>query len=157
MTVSNYFTCPFGTLLITCDEQALIGISFLGDKKDLFLKNRDENTIMKHVFDELEQYFQGKRDTFDVPLKTVGTSFQTKVWNELLNIPYGKTITYGEVARRIGNPKASRAVGGAIHNNPIPIIIPCHRVIGSNGTLTGFGWGLDIKRTLLDLEGAQYT
>ena len=104
---------------------------------------------------QLRSYFAGELEQFDLPLAPDGTSFQQKVWSELCEIPYGETISYGELARRIGNPNASRAVGLANGSNPIPIIIPCHRVIGSNGKLTGYGGGLPIKEKLLALEKRQ--
>ncbi len=109
------------------------------------------------VIAQLEAYFAGKLEEFDVPLAPEGTPFQQKVWKHLCDIPFGETISYGELARRIGNPNASRAVGLANGTNPIPIIIPCHRVIGSNGKLTGYGGGLPIKEKLLALEKRQLT
>lgn len=101
---------------------------------------------------QLSAYFDGTLTAFDLPLKTHGTSFQERCWAALREIPYGATATYGEQARRIGNAKASRAVGGANHHNPISIIIPCHRVVGANGALTGYGGGLDMKAWLLEHE-----
>ena len=102
---------------------------------------------------QLREYFAGTRRTFDLPLAPRGTAFQQRVWAALRAIPYGETCTYGELAAAIGSPSASRAVGMANHHNPIPIVIPCHRVIGANGTLTGYAGGLEIKRKLLALEG----
>ena len=105
------------------------------------------------VLGQLDAYFKGTLKIFEkIEMHIIGTDFQKKVWNELLKIPYGETISYGELATRIGNPKASRAVGMANSKNPIPIIIPCHRVIGKNGSLTGFGGGIDVKKQLLTLE-----
>jgi len=101
---------------------------------------------------ELDAYFTGKLKSFTVPIRLVGTDFRMKVWNELCNIPYGETISYKELAQRIGNPRAIRAVGGANHHNPVSIIVPCHRVIGAGGGLTGYGGGLDNKSFLLKLE-----
>jgi len=109
------------------------------------------------VITQLKEYFRGKRREFDLPLAPRGTPFQLAVWNELLRVAYGVTISYSELARRIGKPNAVRAVGAANGANPIPIIIPCHRVIGANGTLTGYGGGLHIKRSLLALEQPQRT
>ena len=103
---------------------------------------------------QLSEYFDGRRRAFELPLAPEGTPFQLRVWNALLEIPYGETISYGELAARIGDRSASRAVGLANGSNPLPIVIPCHRVIGSNGTLTGYGGGLPIKEPLLTLEGA---
>jgi methylated-DNA-[protein]-cysteine S-methyltransferase len=101
---------------------------------------------------QLDEYFAGRRTTFDVPLSPAGTAFQRDVWNALLQIPYGETTSYGQLARKIGRPAAVRAVGAANGQNPIPIIIPCHRVIGGDGRLVGFGGGLNVKRFLLALE-----
>ena|SRR5690349_23159377 len=105
------------------------------------------------VVDQLREYFSGARKQFDLALAPRGTEFQLAVWNELLKIGYGETITYAELARRIGKPSAVRAVGAANGANPIPVIVPCHRVIGSNGTLTGYGGGIERKQWLLALEG----
>ena len=101
---------------------------------------------------QLDEYFAGRRKTFDLPLRPQGTDFQRRVWNELLQIPYGQTATYGQIAKRIGNPNAARAIGQACNANPIPIFIPCHRVVGSNSRLIGFALGLDVKSALLELE-----
>jgi methylated-DNA-[protein]-cysteine S-methyltransferase len=103
---------------------------------------------------ELEEYFAGKRRQFSIDIAPQGTSFQLSVWRSLQRVPYGKTISYGQLARQVGNPKASRAVGAANGANPVPIIIPCHRVIGASGDLTGFGGGLEVKKYLLELEKA---
>jgi O-6-methylguanine DNA methyltransferase len=103
---------------------------------------------------QLREYFSGSRRIFDLPLDVRGTAFQKAVWSQVVRIPYGATATYGDIAQLVGKPKASRAVGGAVGANPLPIVIPCHRVIGTGGTLTGFGSGLDTKETLLRLEGA---
>jgi methylated-DNA-[protein]-cysteine S-methyltransferase len=106
------------------------------------------------VHDELAAYFAGRRKKFTLPLAPRGTTFQRRVWDELRRIPYGRTISYGELAVRIGNPAATRAVARANATNPIAVVVPCHRVIGADGTLTGYGGGLDRKRRLLELEGA---
>lgn len=108
--------------------------------------------LFDRVRSQLDEYFAGRRKQFDLQLAPMGTDFQEKVWQELVKIPYGRTITYGELAKRIGNPKASRAVGLANGKNPISIIVPCHRVIGANGSLTGFGGGLEAKQYLLEHE-----
>jgi methylated-DNA-[protein]-cysteine S-methyltransferase len=110
---------------------------------------------LKEIVRQLRAYFAGTLEKFHLPLSPQGTQFQLGVWKRLCDIPYGETISYGELARRIGNPNASRAVGLANGSNPIPIIIPCHRVIGSNGKLTGYGGGLPIKEKLLALERRQ--
>ncbi len=112
----------------------------------------EDNTIFPDAVSQLVQYFEGRLKQFDLDLQPQGTDFQRRVWQALLTVPYGATVTYGEIAEQIHNPKAFRAVGLANRCNPIPIIIPCHRVIGKNGKLTGFAGGLDIKQALLDLE-----
>ena len=104
---------------------------------------------------QLLEYFQGARREFDLPLRACGTPFREKVWAALRAIPYGETVTYGELAVRVGNPKAVRAVGQANHHNPIPIILPCHRVVGAGGSLTGYGGGIELKKALLALEQGQ--
>jgi len=112
-----------------------------------------ETPVICQAFQELEEYFAGTRKTFTVPLEPRGTPFRMRVWKELYKVKYGETMTYGELAKRVGSPNASRAVGGAMHNNPLSIFYPCHRVIGSNGSLTGFGGGVPMKEKLLKLEG----
>jgi O-6-methylguanine DNA methyltransferase len=102
---------------------------------------------------QLGEYFAGRRRSFDLPLAPRGSAFQRAVWDELARVPYGRTVSYGELAERMGRPGASRAVGGANNKNPLPIVVPCHRVIGADGSLTGYGGGLDKKRALLALEG----
>ena len=116
--------------------------------------NGKDDPVIKACVDQLKAYFDKKLKVFDLPLLAEGTDFRMKVWDALKEISYGETISYKELAQRIGNPAAIRAVGGANHNNPISIIIPCHRVIGADGQLTGYGGGLDTKKYLLDLEGA---
>jgi len=111
-----------------------------------------ETPLLKKVKEQLQEYFMGKRKEFDLPLSLYGTEFQIKDWNALKEIPYGETRTYGQIAQQIGNPKACRAVGLANNRNPVSIIIPCHRVIGANGRLVGYGGGLDVKEKLLALE-----
>lgn len=112
-----------------------------------------ETALIADAGTQLREYFAGERREFDLPLKPAGTEFQQAVWQALQNIPYGQTASYGEVARAVGRPKAVRAVGGANHKNPIVVIIPCHRVIGADGSLTGYGSGLPVKQKLLRLEG----
>jgi methylated-DNA-[protein]-cysteine S-methyltransferase len=107
-----------------------------------------------NAFSQLREYFKRERKEFELPLEIVGTEFQKKVWNELTKIPYGQTISYGELANRMGDKNLMRAVAAANGANPIPIIIPCHRVIGADGSLTGYGGGLDVKQKLLELEGS---
>jgi methylated-DNA-[protein]-cysteine S-methyltransferase len=117
-----------------------------------FLEKR--SPVLKELFKQVDQYWAGKRTTFDLELDLIGTEFQQRVWKELLRIPYGRTTTYGAIARKIGSPKAAIAVGQAVGKNPVALIVPCHRVIGHGGKLTGYAYGLDIKRRLLELEDA---
>lgn len=139
-----------GNLTLVADEEGLKEIRFGWEIKE---GEKEENhPLLQSARKELEEYFQGKRKDFSVPLKPDGTVFQKKVWKALTEIPYGETRTYGEIAAAVGNEKASRAVGMANHCNPIPIIIPCHRVIGKNGKLTGYAGGLEKKTVLLELE-----
>lgn len=112
----------------------------------------DKHETLNLLQHELTLYFEGKLQRFTVPLDLRGTPFQLKVWQTLLTVPYGTTVSYSEIARRVGNPRAVRAVGGANNKNPVPIVVPCHRVIGSNGGLVGYGGGLELKQRLLDLE-----
>ena len=121
-----------------------------GKKFDNFTKA--ETPLIKETSKQLTEYFDKKRKKFDLPLAFNGTDFQVKAWKALLLIPYGKTCSYGELASKIGNPKACRAVGNANNRNPLHIVVPCHRVIGHNGSLTGYAAGLDVKRLLLELE-----
>jgi methylated-DNA-[protein]-cysteine S-methyltransferase len=113
----------------------------------------EENALCREAARQIGEYFDGSRKVFTVPLKLAGTAFQKAVWEALRSIPWGQTRTYGQIAAAAGKKSAARAVGGACHRNPVPIIIPCHRVVGSDGSLTGFGGGLAIKRTLLSIEG----
>jgi methylated-DNA-[protein]-cysteine S-methyltransferase len=148
---------PLGPLLLAADDVGLRRIEFANGRSasppDPAWK--EDPSLLKEVMRQLRAYFAGELDTFDLRLAPEGTPFQLKVWNLLCDIPYGETISYGELAHRIGNPKASRAVGLANGSNPIPIVIPCHRVIGSNGKLTGYGGGLPVKEKLLALERRQ--
>jgi len=148
---------PVGPLLLAGDELGLRRVSFENSKRSTPLERdwkRDRGPFTE-VICQLQAYFDGELKDFDLPLSLEGTEFQLCVWRSLRTIPYGETISYGQLAHRIGKPKAVRAVGLANGSNPIPIIIPCHRVIGSNGSLTGFGGGLPIKKKLLALEGRQ--
>ena len=150
---------PIGDLLLAGDDAALHFVYFQGGprptKPDRDWEHSDKT--FREVIRQLKAYFNGKLQKFDLPLAPEGTEFQMKVWRTLRSIPYGETWSYGELARRIRKPTASRAVGAANGQNPIPVIIPCHRVIGANGSLTGFGGGLPIKRKLLELESSECT
>ena len=148
---------PVGPLLMAADENGLRIIHFVNGRRPR-QPDRDwveKSAAFKDVAWQLKEYFEGKRTEFDLPLVLEGTEFQMRVWNMLRKIPYGETTSYGKIARQIGSPDGARAVGLANGQNPIPIIIPCHRVIGSNGDLTGFGGGLPIRQKLLALESRQ--
>ena len=144
---------PIGPLTIVVDEGGrLCELRFAGERI------ADDETAAgggdcTDVVRQLHEYFSGARKSFDIPLAMKGTDFQRAVWNELLNVGYGETISYSELARRIGKPAAVRAVGAANGANPIPVIVPCHRVIGASGSLTGYGGGIERKQWLLALEG----
>ncbi|PZM85857.1 MAG: cysteine methyltransferase [Candidatus Melainabacteria bacterium] len=149
---------PIDQITLTSDGDSLTGL-YMELHKGMPVADaswgRDDDAIpFVRAREELFAYFAGTLERFSIPLKPTGTEFQLKVWDELLNIPFGQTISYGELACRVGNPKASRAVGLANGQNPISIIVPCHRVIGANGKLTGYGGGLPRKEFLLGLEGA---
>ena len=145
---------PVGRLLLAGDGESLIQVCFPSGPRPLQPTHDwiDDAAPFRTAIAQLGEYFAGERHRFDLPLAPRGTDFQRRVWRALTEIPYGRTISYGELARRIGNPSASRAVGLANGANPLPIVVPCHRVIGADGSLTGFGGGLPIKRKLLALE-----
>ncbi|NML86363.1 methylated-DNA--[protein]-cysteine S-methyltransferase [Polaromonas sp.] len=154
---------PLGNILIAATDRGLAGLWFTENQRYLPFDRAGpvtwpevpEHPVLKQVSGQLGEYFAGRRCHFDVPLDLAcGTEFQQSVWQALLDIAPGQTISYGEVSRRIGKPAAVRAVGGAVGRNPVSIIVPCHRVMGSNGSLTGYGGGLDRKTALLRLEGA---
>ena len=150
-----YLETPIGTLLIAGDAAVVCRIAF--PQRGRAAKPEPEwqesqRGPVGEVVRQLREYFAGQRAEFDLPLAPEGTVFQRSVWRQLQEIPYGETISYGELARRVGNPKASRAVGSANGANPLPIVIPCHRVIAGDGSLGGFGGGLPTKQTLLELE-----
>lgn len=147
---------PVGRLTLVANERALVAILWENDptgRVALSLATQNErNQILIEAKRQLTEYFNGERRVFDLPTEPSGTQFQQKVWMALREIPFGTTRSYGELARSIGSPKASRAVGAANGKNPLSIIVPCHRVIGSNGKLTGFAGGLETKARLLQLE-----
>ena len=154
----RYLDTPIGKLLIAGDRETVRRIEFPenGEPRKPHAGWIESSAgSLEEAARQLREYFSGARKEFDLPLAPEGTDFQRAVWRELQNIPYGDTISYGELARRIGNSNASRAVGAANGANPIPIVIPCHRVIGANGKLTGFGGGLPVKEKLLALESRQ--
>lgn len=150
------FESPVGRLKLVADEDALVAILWEDDSEDRVrlpaMKRSADHKVLCKAEKQLEEYFAGRRTTFELPLKPLGTEFQKKVWSALKNIPFGETRNYGQLAREIGSAKASRAVGAANGKNPLSIVVPCHRVIGANGKLTGFAGGLKAKKILLDLE-----
>jgi len=147
-----------GKLTLVCAEKELTAILWENEPPDRAGAEEpepaDENPILLEAAGQIAEYFAGRRQRFTLPIPETlrGTPFQRRVWSALRQIPYGQTLSYGELARRIGSPAASRAVGGACGKNPLPILIPCHRVIGQSGKLTGFGGGLEAKLRLLELE-----
>lgn len=149
-----YVPSPIGDLLVAGDAD---GLEFVGFPSGKMRRDPEKDWIFKEepfaeARRQLDEYFAGDRKVFELPLKLSGTEFQVQVLEELMRIPYGETTSYGDIAKRIGRPKAVRAVGAANGRNPLPIVVPCHRVIGSHGDLTGFGGGLDAKAALLRLE-----
>ncbi len=161
MTFYTFTRSPLGDLLLMSDGGSLTGL-FLpkhthgpGEVSSEWQRN-SELPVFQAAADQLRAYFEGTLADFDVPLRMEGTPFQRTVWNELTKIPAGVTISYGELARRVGNPNASRAVGLANGRNPVSIIVPCHRVIGSDGSLTGYGGGIDRKKALLKHESVYW-
>jgi methylated-DNA-[protein]-cysteine S-methyltransferase len=148
---------PIGELLLLGDGHALHGLYMQDGRKPVRIAPRWERskTPFTDVLVQLREYFAGECVTFDAPLVMHGTQFERRVWRALQDIPYGETVSYGEIARRLRQPSAARAVGLANGRNPIAVIVPCHRVIGANGALTGYGGGLERKRLLLELERGQ--
>jgi methylated-DNA-[protein]-cysteine S-methyltransferase len=148
------FAAPVGKIIVMTDDEAVTHI-------ELSAKHRPKGkpqpkAVLTRAQKQLVEYFAGKREEFDLPLKPEGTAFQQKVWKALERIPFGQTRTYGQIAKAVKSPAASRAVGAACGRNPLPIVIPCHRVVGSTGSLTGFGGGLAMKEWLLKHEGASF-
>ena len=149
MSVYHYLS-PVGILEIKADEEGVVSIRIV--KVDNPEKQDSTNLIIRKTCTQLDEYFAGKRKSFDLPLTPQGTSFQKTVWEKLQDIPYGKTLSYSQLAKNCHNPKACRAVGSANGKNPIVIIIPCHRVIASTGGLGGYAYGVDVKKQLLEWE-----
>ncbi len=157
----NYYSViksPIGDLMLVADASAVTGLYFAGhdhipaESKHWILNG--EHSVLRQVAKQLQEYFAGKRRIFSVPLRLAGTDFQQKVWREIALIPYGKTISYSDLAKRAGAPRAIRAAGTTTGRNPVSIIIPCHRVMGKDGGLCGFAGGLERKRHLLELENS---
>ncbi len=154
MYYAYFDTGVIGTLTLVGDEKGLWHIDFEREKNQLAIQPdwRQDTAFFNNTIDQLSKYFKGQLQQFDLLLAPQGTPFQREVWQALRQIPYGELVSYGDIARAVNNPTAVRAVGGANARNPIPIVVPCHRVIGSDGTLTGFGGGLTVKQRLIDLE-----
>jgi methylated-DNA-[protein]-cysteine S-methyltransferase len=155
-TNHNFISClesPIGTIEIVADEEAVLSVSFSDNM--ITAPKHTENFISKHCKQQLQEYFFGDRHTFEVPLRFAGTSFQQRVWTQLQKIPFGKTITYLQLAKDLGDPKCIRAAGTANGKNPFAVVVPCHRVIGSNDDLVGYAGGLWRKRWLLEHETDQ--
>lgn len=148
---------PVGPLLLAADDQGLRLIEFHSPRHPMAQLDQwqqGDHPLLQAAHAQLQEYFAGERQDFDLPLAPQGTDFQRQVWHMLASIPYGQTISYAQLAQRVGKPTATRAVGAANGRNPLPIVLPCHRVIGADGSLTGFGGGLPTKHYLLKLEGA---
>lgn len=149
---------PIGALTLVANDDGLRGLLFENTtirSEDAFRLLEEDNghEILMWTERQLNEYFTGKRRAFDLPLVLTGTAFQKQVWQKLLNIPYGGTVSYGQIAESLGDTRKARPVGGAVGSNPVGIVVPCHRVIGKDGSLTGFGGGLDVKTYLLKHEG----
>ena len=150
--VWNWVDSPLGKLLLVGDGHALTRLAMSPRPNDVPADARRDRAALAEVAAQLDSYFAGELTEFDVPLAPRGSAFQLSVWNALLEIPYGETASYGEIAAAVGRPDAVRAVGTTNGRNPIAVIIPCHRVVGADGSLVGYGGGLDRKRLLLELE-----
>lgn len=151
MVKYKVFSTPAGWIKLTEDQGFLVKLELLDGR----IEGSQDSVLLDEAEKQLSAYFKGERQSFDLPLKFHGTDFQEKVWKVLQTIPYGQTRSYKQVAEAIGNEKASRAVGGANNKNPLPILVPCHRVVGSNGAMVGYGLGLPVKKQLLALEGIE--
>ena len=154
MTCFSEYDSPVGPLLLSGDAHALTGLGFLREGTRIPPGWARDDVRFARERKQLDEYFAGERSEFDFPMRLQGSAFERDVWAALEEIPYGTTATYGEIAERIGRPGRARAVGAANGRNPIAIVVPCHRVIGAGGKLTGYGGGLERKRELLVLEGA---
>ncbi len=153
----QHIDSPVGPLLLAADEDGLRLIQFHSPRHPMARLpawTEGEHVVLHAARAQLDEYFAGARKEFDLPLAPQGTAFQKEVWHTLASIPFGRTLSYAQLAQRIGKPTAMRAVGAANGRNPLPIVLPCHRVIGADGSLTGFGGGLPTKQFLLELEGS---
>lgn len=162
---SKCLKAPFGRLVVVGTADGICRVSFPSERlEERFLwfnrhfstlPSDEANPLVDLAVKELDEYFERRRQSFDLPLDLRGTPFQTAVWRELLKVPYGATVSYGELARRVGKPGGARAIGSVMAANPLPILVPCHRVVGHDQSLVGFGGGLSVKEQLLELEQAR--
>lgn len=148
---------PIGKIAICADDNAVTGLMFESEYAGPEGFTRQNTPLIDEAFRQLTEYLEGKRQAFDIELNPKGTDFQMRVWSALRKIPFGQTMSYGDIAGRIGCLRGARAVGSAVRVNPIPVFIPCHRVIAFDGSLGGFSGGLDLKKKLLSIEGAEIT
>jgi methylated-DNA-[protein]-cysteine S-methyltransferase len=155
MNFSKKIKSPIGTIYLISNEHSLISLDIIATELFINAKLTNDHPILNLTNLQLDEYFSGQRFIFNLPIEPLGTPFQQKAWKALMKIPYGKIWSYGQQAKFLKSPKACRAVGSANGRNPIPIIIPCHRVIGSTGKLTGYSGGMKMKIGLLELEGHQ--
>ena len=155
-TYYDMIDSPMGQILIASRDEALVGLWFKGQKyqgqPDEDWEQRPDDPVLRATSKQLAQYYAGKRETFDIAVKLTGTEFQESVWKALRGIKYGETVSYGELAKRLGKPKAVRAAAAAVGRNPASLVVPCHRVVGANGSLTGYAGGIKRKEGLLALE-----
>ena len=156
--VCTHYESPLGRMLVAASDRGLAGVWFVGQRHgpdSSGWREDPDHPVLREAVAQLTGYFAGRRHSFDLPLDLQGgTAFQQSVWDALLRIPRGGTTSYGELARRLGKPQAVRAIGAAVGRNPVSIVVPCHRVLGSGGALTGYAGGLERKAALLQLEGA---
>ncbi len=158
MTRFRRFASPLGPVLATANDLGITGIYFVGQRYEIDIgsdwrEDRDDPALTECAR-QLSEYFDGKRREFDLPLAASGSDFQQRVWREIARIPFGQTVSYAELARRAGAPGSARAAGAATGRNPLSVVVPCHRVIGSDGGLTGYAGGIERKTRLLEIEGA---
>jgi methylated-DNA-[protein]-cysteine S-methyltransferase len=158
MTRYIRFASPLGPIIAIADDEGLMHVDFVGAKYERAVEagwvEDPDASPLRECRQQLDEYFAGRRTSFELPLAPRGTDFQKRVWNEIARVPYGKTITYGELARRAGGESHARAAGAATGRNPLGVVVPCHRVVGSDGGLTGYAGGLERKRSLLEREGS---
>ena len=158
ITAREVIATPFGAVAVCTARGSVVEVAFVQSSIQSFAESDSDASLAKNAASQLGEYFAGKRKSFELSLKFSGTKFQEQIWKEIAKVPFGETATYKDLATRIGKPKASRAVGGAVGANPIGIIVGCHRIIGSSGKLTGYsgGSGVPTKKKLLELEGISY-